>query len=194
MEIVPKTTSNSEEEEEALVNAYQKIEARRALVWEMMIQGVPQLRMAKELGVGRRTIVRDVNYLQSQAADSVSKLKTSKNHVAAEIGETLKRLDWVFQNAAMEYTASTVAASKNRFLTTAMKATIARTKILIDTGYLPKAGTNLKVEVEHTSSFAAMFGEVGAVLDDPVKRRQAMEIAAKLITVVPKKITTTKTE
>lgn len=177
------------ESEEALVNAYAKIEARRELVWEMMIQGVPETKMAKELGVDRKTIHRDVLYWRQTLGEHVSKLKTSKDHVTEEIGITLKRLDWIFQNAAMEYQASSVAMAKNRFLNTALSAELARLKVQVETGYLPKAGVKVTVEAGESVQFAALFGSKASAMDDPVKRRKAMEIATKMISVAPSRVT-----
>lgn len=180
------------EDEEALTKAYAKIEARRELVWEMMIQGVPETKMAAELGVDRKTVHRDVLYWREKLGEHVSSLKKKKKRVPEEIGTTLHRLEWIFQNAAMEYAASTVAASKNRFLNTAMKAEIAKLKILVETGYLPKAGLKVTVESQQSVEFAAVFGKEAAVLDDPVKRRKALEVAARMITVAPTKVSKSK--
>ena len=176
------------EDDEAVTAAYEKLETRRELVWEMMIQGTSELRMAKELKVDRKTVHRDVMYWRDNLSKHVASLKTSKSRVTDEIGNTIKRLEWIFQNAAMEYAASAVALSKNRFLGTCLKAETAKIKILQETGFLPKAG--LKVTVEGTAhvDFTALFGKSAAALDDPVKRRKAMEVASRMISVAPSKV------
>ena len=163
-------------------------ELRRELVWEMMIQGVSEVKMAKELGVDRKTIHRDVVYWRTKLSKQVSDLKLSKNKVTEEIGNTVKRLEWIFQNAAMEYAASNVAVSKVRFLETAMKAEVAKFKVLQETGFLPKAGVKVTVETTESVQFGVLFGKSATALDDPIKRRKAMEVASRMITIAPAKI------
>ncbi len=166
---------------------YDNIDIRRELVWEMMIQGVSEVNMAKKLGVHRKTIHQDVIFWRERLGKHVASLKTNKNKIAEEIGNTLKRLEWVFQNAATEYCASEVALSKNRFLNTAMRAEVAKLKILIETGYLPKAGIKVTVDQQDSLDFASVFGKEASAMDDPVKRRRAMEVASKMLRIAPLK-------
>jgi hypothetical protein len=176
------------EDEDRVMAAYARIEGRRELVWEMMIQGTSELRMAVELKVNRKTVHKDVVFWRDRLSKHVAGLKTSKSRVTEEIGNTIKRLEWIFQNAAMEYTATTVALSKNRFLGTCLKAETAKIKILQETGFLPKAGIKLTVEQTQNVNFATVFGKEASALDDPVKRRKAIEVAARIIAIAPSRV------
>lgn len=179
MDLEPTTVQSMTEKE--IESHYEKMESRRELVFEMLIQGATKSHMARELSVNRKTIDSDVAYWEKKMGQYVAGLKTSEDRVAIELGGTIKKLDWIVQNAIMEYSASKVAVSKNRFLNTALKAVAVRNSVLTTTGFLPKAGVEISVKASGPTGFGAIFGSTSpfASVDNPVSQRKVMELAAR---------------
>ena len=160
-----------------------KLEQRRSDVYELALQGVPKNRISKMLGIDRDTVNRDLDYWRKKAGRYVQQLRGGEDRVCEEIGDTLKKLDWILENALMEFSTSKAAVSKNRFLGTALKAINARARLLMETGYLPKAGVQLTVTAKPSDGFETQFGGESPLskLDDPVSRRKAIEVATKML-------------
>lgn len=182
-ERLPGRRPTPEEDDERTEAALGKLEQRRSDVYELALQGVPKNRISKMLGIDRETVNRDVEYWRKKAGRYVRGLKAGEDRVCEEIGDTLKKLDWILENALMEFSTSKVAVSKNRFLGTALKAVSARARLLMETGYLPKAGVQLTVTARPSDGFEAQFGGESPLskLDDPVSRRKAIEVASKML-------------
>ena len=179
---VPDEGAAEEVDEEWETYQLGQVENRRELVWEMMIQGVPVLRMAEELGVSRHVVMDDINAIKQDVASGLEDCrKGDRSRIAEEVGSLTKRLDWIFHNAAMEYAATNSASAKDKFLNTCLKATISKERILVETGFIPKPGVKIDVEVTERGSFIDMFGEKGKLLEDPVNRRKAIEAAYRLL-------------
>lgn len=158
----------------------ESIERRRKNVWEMSCEGVPHTTMAKILGVSRVTIYSDVDFIRKEIAYSTKVLKNNHEYQELDIGSTCKKLTTISEQAMAQYAEAVAneapALDKVSFLKVAMQAEALRTKVLVDTGVLPKAGVEVKQTVQHTVSFEERFGKY-KVMDDANSRRKIMAVA-----------------
>lgn len=152
------------------------IERRRKNVWEMAVEGVPQTTMAKILNVSRMTIYSDLDYLEKQNQKHAHNLKADSKAAELDIGNTVKTLQTIGEQAMAEYAAATDTRDKDRFLNTAMKAFYSRNRVLVETGFLPKAGIELKQTVEHNISFEERYGKY-KIMDNATARRKIIAVA-----------------
>jgi len=161
----------------------QAISRRRSDVWEMMCQGVSKSEMASILGVHRETIAVDVKFWRNTVGGRVEKIKDDPRYAHLELGLTMKKLDSVAEAAFMEYSVAKTGGEKDKFLNTAAKALSTKTRILQESGILPKAGIEIKQKVEHEISFKQRFGPDSPLteLDDPASRHKVLDIAARLL-------------
>jgi len=156
---------------------------RRHDVWEMMCQGIPRGEMARILGVCENTIGGDVRYWRGRVESRIGRLKGDPQAVHTELGLTAQKLDSIAEAAFQEYSTAKTGNEKDKFLNTAAKALGLKTKILQETGFLPKAGIEIKAQVQHEASFADRFGPGSplSTLDDPTSRHKVLAIASRLI-------------
>jgi hypothetical protein len=179
-------------EEETTVSlssgSFEDIEKRRKLVIEMLFQGTPTTVMADLCGVDRRTIEADIEYVKKQSAKRIREMMSNRGAVDEMLGDMLTSLDYIRQNAFMEYAGSTTEMGKNGFLNTGMKATSMMARLLMDTGVIPKAGQDVNIRSEHRVTFAARFGDDSplAELDDDTKRRKILDAVGKVLKITPK--------
>jgi hypothetical protein len=161
----------------------QAIERRRQDVWEMMCQEIPQTEMATLLGVARSTVTLDVKFWRERVADRVRRMKENPNYANIELGLTVKKLDALTAAAFQEYSLARSGGEKAKFLDIATKTLSTKTRILQDTGYLPKAGIDIRTRIETVPTFADRFGESHALtaLDDATKRHKLLGLAEKII-------------
>lgn len=161
----------------------QAIARRRADVWEMMCQGVSKSEMARILGVHRETIKLDVDFWKNSVAGRIEKMKDDPRYANVELGLTMKRLDTAVENAFQDYSLAKTIAEKDKCNNTVIKGLSTKTRILQESGILPKAGVETKVKIEHEVSFAQRFGPDSALseLDDPASRHKVLDIAARLL-------------
>lgn len=184
--------SDEETEEETTFRTggtFEAIEKRRKLVLEMMFQGTPVTVMADLCGgVDRRTIEADITYIKKQNAERVKEMMTNRGKVDEMLGDMLMSLDYIRQNAFMEYAGATTEMGKNGFLNTGMKATKMMANLLMETGVIPKAGQDITLRTEHRVTFASRFGEDSplAELDDDVKRKKILDAVGKVLKIAPK--------
>lgn len=161
----------------------QAIERRRQDVWEMMCQDIPQTEMAQLLGVARSTIALDVKYLRAKAAKRVSRMKDSADFIHDELGMTVQKLDSLTAAAFMEYSMAKSGGEKAKFLDIATKTLSTKTRILQETGFLPKAGIDIRAVVDHEASFAERFGEDSPLkaLDNANSRHRLLGLAERIL-------------
>lgn len=161
----------------------QAIEKRRHDVWEMMCEDIPQTEMAKLLNVSRATIALDVKYLKLRAAKRVSKIKDDELHTNVELGTTIKKLDSLTAAAFQEYATAKSGGEKAKFLDIATKTLSTKTRILQESGYLPKAGVEVRHRVEQVPTFSDRFGQDSdlTALDNPTSRHKLLTLAEKIL-------------
>jgi len=155
------------------------IERRRKNVWEMYLEGIPQTQMAKILNVSRMTIYSDIDCLEKRQQQYAAKLKDDPQAASMDIGLTVKKLDTVGEECMAQARLAETILEKNSLYNTAIKAFTARNRILIETGFLPKAGTEIKTTVENKISFEKRFGTDSKykVMDDAGARRRILAVA-----------------
>jgi hypothetical protein len=161
----------------------QAIERRRCDVWEMMCQDIPQTEMAQLLGVARSTVALDVKFWRERVADRVGKMKENPDYANIELGLTVQKLDALTAAAFQEYSMAKSGGEKAKFLDIATKTLSTKTRILQETGYLPKAGIEIRARVEKEISFADRFGENHplSTLDNANSRHRLLGIAEKIL-------------
>lgn len=179
----------SKKKETALMRTAGEIEKRRKVVVDLMFQGTPVSVMADICGVDRRTIESDVRYIEKQSLDRIQEMLKNRGKVDSMIGDMLTSLEYIRQNALMEYAGATSEMGKNGFLNTAMKATTAMTRLLTETGVLPKAGQDITLRTEHRVTFSEKYGEDSPLkaLDDSKKRRKIIESVGKVLKIAAPK-------
>lgn len=161
----------------------QAIERRRHDVWEMMCEDIPQTEMAKLLNVSRGTIALDVKFLKLRAAKRVQRMKDDHLHMNVELGMTINKLDSLTAAAFQEYATAKSGGEKAKFLDIATKTLSTKTRILQESGYLPKAGVEVRHHVERVPSFSERFGEDSALsaLDNATSRHKLLSLAERII-------------
>jgi len=161
----------------------QAIERRRCDVWEMMCQEVPQTEMAGLLFVARSTIALDVKFWREKAAERVGRMKDSPEFANHELGMTIQKLNAVTAAAFSEYSMAKSGGEKGKFLDIITKTLSTKTRILQETGYLPKAGIEIRARVEHLPTFADRFGEDHPLtaLDNANTRHRLLGLAEKIL-------------
>lgn len=161
----------------------QAIERRRQDVWEMMCQNIPQTEMATLLCVARSTVALDVKYWKDRLARRMHRMKENITHANTELGLTIQKLDSVTAAAFQEYSMSRTAGEKSKFLEIATKTLSAKTRILQESGYLPKAGIEIRARVEKLPTFADRFGDTHplAALDNATSRHKLLGLAEKIL-------------
>ena len=161
----------------------QAIMRRRHDVWEMMCQGIPRGEMAKVLNVCEGTIGGDIRFWRKKVAHRVARMKDETKAAHIELGLTVKKLDAIVEAAFQEYSTSKSGNEKDKFLNTAAKALATKTRILQETGFLPKAGIKIEASVTQEPSFADRFGPASplATFDDPTSRHKVLAIAERLL-------------
>lgn len=161
------------------------IERRRCDVWEMMCQEIPQTEMAGLLNVVRSTIALDVKFWREKAAERVGRMKDSPEFANHELGMTVQKLNAVTAAAFSEYSLAKSGGEKAKFLDIITKTLSTKTRILQETGYLPKAGIEIRARVEHLPTFADRFGDDHPLtaLDNANSRHRLLSLAEKILRV-----------
>lgn len=161
----------------------QAIERRRQDVWEMMCQDIPQTEMSQLLSVARSTIALDVKYLRDKAAARVRRLKEGAEFVNDELGMTIEKLDSVVAAAFMEYSLAKSAGEKAKFLDIITKTLSTKIRIEQETGFLPKAGIEIRTKIEKLPTFADRFGDDSPLkaLDNANSRHRLLGLAQKML-------------
>jgi len=158
------------------------IEQRRSLVWDYYIDGTPQTLIAKLLNVSRVTVSSDIDHLKKINQKHMRNMKTDINAMEADLGNTIKKLDSMIEKSISEVNAAQTAQDRDRFMNTFNRLVATRSKILIETGYFPKAGIEVKTNVHHSISLEQKNSKFKA-LDDPASRNRvlaAIEAAKEL--------------
>ena len=161
----------------------QAIERRRVDVWEMMCQEIPQTEMSGLLSVARSTISLDVKFWREKAAERVSRLKSSPDYVNIELGMTVQKIDALTAAAFMEYSMAKSGGEKAKFLDIATKTLSTKMRILQETGYMPKAGIEIRTRIEKLPTFADRFGDEHPLtaLDNANTRHRLLGLAEKFL-------------
>jgi hypothetical protein len=162
------------------------IAERREHVWKFMARRVPQTVMAELLGVSRRTIYEDVQWWKRQCQSHMELVKEDPQAAAADIGLTALRLEGISQAALNDYELARTAQMKNLFLNTAIKAEKTRGDLMVQTGFWPKAGEDIRIHQTMDATFTAKLGTVGddsplKALDQADSRRKVLDAAELLL-------------
>jgi DNA-binding CsgD family transcriptional regulator len=152
------------------------IAKRQEQVKEYLLRGVPKTVMAELLGVSRKTIFQDIRAIEERAGHQTRAIKGNPERTFQEVGMISGRLQAISDAAMSEYALSRTPAAKDRFLNIAIKAIWTRTRVLMETGVLPRAGEEIKVVHQASVTFANRFGPDNplAVLDDSAARRKVL--------------------
>ena len=162
------------------------IAERREHVWKFMARRVPQTVMAELLGVSRRTIYDDVQWWKHQCQQHMERVKDNPDAAAADVGLTSLRLEGISQAALNDYELARTSQLKNLFLNTAIKAEKTRADMLVQTGYWPKAGEDVRIHQQIDATFTAKLGTIGddsplRALDHADSRRKVLDAAELLL-------------
>lgn len=157
------------------------IMARRRAVWEYIIRGVSEAKIAKAFGVHRNTIVNDVKHLREDMKSHVEELDQN-----AEIGEAIRFYDTISMKALYDY--SIIAKDsplKGTFLDKALKAQNQKIQLMLDTGLLQKAPQKIAglfavagVDGKEVDINKASLEDLFPVLENLV--RESMELKAQI--------------
>lgn len=167
-----------EQEGRKVISRYSQagIAKRREQVREYLRRGVAKSVMAELLGVSNKTIFEDIRAIDQAAGQTIRAVKGNPDRTFEEVGRIEGRLQSVADAAMAEYALARTPAAKERFLNVAIKATWTRTRVLMETGVLPRAGEEVKVVHQTEVSFASRYGDDNplAVLDDSAARRKVL--------------------
>jgi len=149
----------------------EEVEERRSAVWEMLVRGVSQTIIAKTMNVHRNTIFNDVKELRR-----IHRHGVKDNDVHETLGDAVAKFDEIFKYAMQEYSTAEKSREKAQFLEKAIAAMDKKTRLLVETGVLPKAAQEItgKMIVEGVDITKAslqelrtlqgrMLGQLGAV-------------------------------
>lgn len=138
-------------------NSQEAIAERRETVWEMLVRGVPQVVIAKTLNVHRNTIANDVKELRRTHRKEVK-----DNDVHETLGDSVAKFDEIFKYAMQEYSTVEKPREKAQFLEKALSAMDKKTRLLVETGVLPKAAQEItgKMVVEGVDITKASLQEL----------------------------------
>ena len=159
---------------------------RREHVWKFLARRVPQTVMAELLGVSRRTIYEDVQWWKRRSQEQMEQVKQDPEAAAADIGLASMRLEGISQAALNDYELARTDQAKNLFLNTAIKAEKVRADVLVQTGFWPKAGEDIRIHSTLDATFTAKLGSVAddsplKVLDQPESRRKVLGAAERIL-------------
>jgi hypothetical protein len=104
----------------------------------MVVRGIPQHVISKTLGVHRNTVCNDVRYLIDRHRKEISDI-----NVHETLGDAAAKFDEIFKYAMQEYSNSNGPRERAAFLEKALSAMDKKTKLLVDTGVLPKAAQEI---------------------------------------------------
>jgi hypothetical protein len=131
---------------------------RRLEVFRLQLRGIRPTEISRELGVSMKTIRKDRKWLENHLREVALNADRFK-----EIGEAMAVLGEVEQEALYHMAETENAHAKNNYLQTAMKARVDRTKLMMDSGIIPKATEEVNV---HVGEMAKMS------VEELVQRRQ----------------------
>lgn len=153
----------------------EETEDRRRQVWEMLVRGTPQTVIAKTLGVHRNTVNSDVRELRKRHR---SKVKDSDVH--EELGDAIAKYDELFKLAMEELSVAEKETHRTQFMEKAIQALNAKTRLLVDTGILPKAAHEVtdKLVIEGVDVNAASLSELKALRTRMLSRVEQMSQSA----------------
>lgn len=116
-----------------------QIAQRRSAVWEMHVRGVPYHTIASALGVHRNTIANDVRELRLEHRAEVKDID-----VHAKLGDSVAKYDEIFKYAMQEYSQQNMnPRERAAFLDKALSSLDKKTRLLVETGVLPRAAQEL---------------------------------------------------
>jgi hypothetical protein len=118
----------------------EEIEKRRAAVWEQVARGVSPGVIARSMNLSDQTIRTDIKVLREQHRDGVTSMEPP-----AEVGDIVAKFDEVYME---EYSTVERPSQKSQFLDKALCALNSKCKLLLETGYIPKAAQEIKNQVK----------------------------------------------
>jgi len=153
---------------------------RREHVWKFMARRVPQTVMAELLGVSRRTIYEDVQWWKQRCKEHLEAVKKDPEAAAADVGLAALRLEGISQAALNDYELARTSQLKNLFLNTAIKAEKTRADMLVQTGFWPKAGEDVRIHQSIDATFTAKLG-TDISDDSPLKTLEHADSRRKVL-------------
>lgn len=144
---------------------------RRKTVWEMLVRGIPQVVIASTLNVHRNTIANDVKELRKQHREQVK-----DTDVHETLGDSVAKFDEIFKYAMHEYSTADKSREKAQFLEKAISAMDKKTRLLVETGVLPKAAQEItgKMFVEGVDVTKASLQELRTLKNRMMGQLHAM--------------------
>ena len=167
------------------------IERRRQDVWEMMCHDLPRSEMAKLLGVSTSLIKLDVKYWKQKGRKRVAKMAEDPAYQDMQAGLIDQKIDSIIAASFQEYSMAKSGNDKYKFLDMATKGTALKIRFLQESGYLKKAGIEVKHFLEKQPSFADRLGADNPIseLDNATTRHKLLNLAAQIIDRVGKEDT-----
>lgn len=161
----------------------QAIERRRHDVWEMMCQDIPRTEMAKLLGVSRSLIKLDVKYWNQKGRKKVARMSEDPDYQNMQAGNIDQKIDSLVAAAFQEYSMAKSGNDKYKFLDMANKSLALKIRFLQESGYLKKAGIEVKHTVAKEPTFADRLGTDSPLseLDNASTRHKLLNLAAQII-------------
>jgi hypothetical protein len=155
----------------------EQIADRRKTVWEMLVMGVPQVTIAKTLNVHRNTITNDVRELRKLHREEVK-----DTDVHETLGDAVAKFDEIFKYAMQEYSTADKAREKAQFLEKAIAAMDKKTRLLVETGVLPKAAQEItgKMIVEGVDVTKASLQELRTLRNRMMSQLQTMSATNRI--------------
>lgn len=115
---------------------------RRLEVFRLQMRGIRPTEIARELQVSMKTIRKDRKWLETHLREVALNADRFK-----EIGESMEVLKEIEQEALYHMAETENAHAKNNYLQTAMSAREKRTRLMMDSGIIPKAAEDVNLHV-----------------------------------------------
>lgn len=159
------------------------IERRRQDVWELMCHDLPRSEMAKLLGVSTSLVKLDIKYWKQKGRKRISRMSEDPGFQDMQAGLIDQKIDSIIAAAFQEYSMAKSGNDKYKFLDMATKGTALKIRFLQESGYLKKAGIEVKHSLEKAPSFADRLGTDSPLseLDNATTRHRLLNLASQII-------------
>ena len=144
----------------------------------MIVRGIPQHVISKTLGVHRNTVCNDVQYLTERHRKEISDIDVQRS-----LGDSVAKFDEIFKYAMQEFSNAEHPKERAAFLEKALSAMEKKTKLLVDTGVLPKAAQEItgKMIVEGVDLTKASLEELRVLRNRMVSQLQQFAPENRLV-------------
>jgi hypothetical protein len=159
------------------------IEQRRSDVFEMMCQHIPRSEMARLLGVSRSLIKLDIKYWNQRGRKKLSRMSDDASYQDAQAGNIDQKIDAIVAAAFQDYSLAKSGNDKYKFQDMALKGLALKIKFLQESGYLKKAGIDVRHTISKEPSFADRLGADSPLseIDNASTRHKLLNLAAQII-------------